>query len=291
MDLGGEGQVDLISLAALPKPDVKLQQKYDAMGLPDPVAFALLTALGAIQDPMALLNEMMSAAQAAFTPTFVREAADSAELERLAKQVKEAAEQARAATVAGGLSTVEGAAARNVAQAFAQAEDEEQRPAVLGQTLSSLLTGRERSTVDTGLALPTTLDKVAVSRLPLGTNEAHVRLECAKYGALTAVVLEDTTAYVCYSSSDMAQLAVRRMANKAGLFGGTEPVQVKLISELPENVRSQAAPLAPAFSAEQPINAAQLPDYLRARSSRSPKRRQSRSTRRKKRKSRRSQRC
>lgn len=31
--------------------------------------------------------------------------------------------------------------------------------------------------------LPTTLDKVAVSRLPKTASEAQVRLECAKYGA------------------------------------------------------------------------------------------------------------
>lgn len=64
------------------------------MGLPDPVAFAMLTALGAIPDPMALLNEMMAAAapeedeKATFWkgPQFAADA-DSAELERLAKQV------------------------------------------------------------------------------------------------------------------------------------------------------------------------------------------------------------
>ena len=103
-------------------------------------------------------------------------------------------------------------------------------------------TGRER-TQDSLLTLPTTLDKVALSRLPKGVTEAQVRLECARYGALTAVVLEEgttngsgVTAYVCYASSDMAQLAVRRMTGaKIGVFGN-EPVQVKLISELPESV-------------------------------------------------------
>lgn len=66
------------------------------MGLPDPVAFAMLTALGAIPDPMAMLNEMMAAAAPEDEekgPAFWKsgpaqaEAADSAELERLAKQV------------------------------------------------------------------------------------------------------------------------------------------------------------------------------------------------------------
>lgn len=67
------------------------------MGLPDPVAFAMLVALGAIPDPMALLNEMMATPneeeeKAAFwksgqVPLATAEASDSAELERLAKQV------------------------------------------------------------------------------------------------------------------------------------------------------------------------------------------------------------
>jgi len=298
--------IDLLCLAAVPKPDVKLQQKYDAMGLPDPVAFAMLVALGAIPDPMALLNEMMATPneeeeKAAFwksgqVPLATAEASDSAELERLAKQVKEAAEQARAATVAGGTGGAAGdvtLATRNVAQAFNQAEEEEpQRPAPLGTTLSSLLTGRERSNQDAGLTLPTTLDKVALSRLPQGITEAQIRLECARHGALTTVVLEDggngsgVTAYVCYASSDRAQYAVRKMTGaKIGLFG-TEPVQVKLISELPESVRPLAQQSAPAFSEAQPINPQQLPQYLRGASRSGGRKRASRSTRRKKRKSR-----
>merc|ERR1719443_1832383 len=43
--------------------DPELQRKYDAMGLPDPNAFACLTALGAIKDPMKMLNSMMKAAE------------------------------------------------------------------------------------------------------------------------------------------------------------------------------------------------------------------------------------
>lgn len=73
----------------------KMLRSQDAMGLPDPVAFAMLTALGAIPDPMAMLNEMMAAAapedeeKTAFWKSgpAQAEAADSAELERLAKQV------------------------------------------------------------------------------------------------------------------------------------------------------------------------------------------------------------
>ncbi|CAE7194038.1 unnamed protein product [Symbiodinium pilosum] len=305
---GGGPQADFSCLLPLPKPDVTLQKKYDAMGLPDPVAFALLTALGAIKDPMGMLNEMMNAAQALemqelqrkqasssfkVGPMMASEASDSAELERLAKQVKEAAEQARAATVAGGLAAADAAAnsSKNVAQAFAEAEEEEEPRPALGQTLSSLLTGREKVAVsgDSGLALPTTLDKVAI-RLPPGVSEAAVRLECARHGVLTAVVLEpdSSAAYVCFSSSDMAQLAVRRMANKSGIFGGSEPLQIKLISELPESARNAAVPVVPALSDAQPVNPADLPEYLRPRKSRSrsARKRASRSARRRKRKSR-----
>eukprot|EP00438_Fugacium_kawagutii_P001768 Skav227145 [mRNA] locus=scaffold133:573927:577159:- [translate_table: standard] len=226
------------------------------MGLPDPVAFAMLTALGAIPDPMAMLNEMMAAAapedeeKTAFWKSGPAQEADSAELERLAKQVKEAAEQGDSGT------------------------------------------GRERSNQD--LTLPTTLDKIALSRLP-SVTEAQVRLECARHGALTAVVLDGAsangsgiTAYVCYASSDMAQLAVRRMSGAKIASFGNEPVQVKLISELPESVRSLAVPTAPALTEAQPINPQQLPEYLRSAHSRSAgRKRASRSTRRKKRKSRR----
>lgn len=86
--------LDLSFLQLLSTPMAQLQ---DAMGLPDPVAFAMLVALGAIPDPMALLNEMMATPneeeeKAAFwksgqVPLATAEASDSAELERLAKQV------------------------------------------------------------------------------------------------------------------------------------------------------------------------------------------------------------
>ncbi|CAE6948566.1 unnamed protein product, partial [Symbiodinium natans] len=107
---------------------------------------------------------------------------------------------------------------------------------------------------------------------------------------LTAVVLEPdgSAAYVCFGSSDMAQLAVRRMANKNGIFGGPEPLQIKLISELPESARNVPVQVAPAFSDDQPVNPADLPEYLKPRRtcSRSPRKRASRSARRRKRKSR-----
>jgi len=41
-------------LNTIPQPDELAQAKYEAMGLPDPNAFAALTALGAIPNPMAM---------------------------------------------------------------------------------------------------------------------------------------------------------------------------------------------------------------------------------------------
>ena len=52
---------------------------------------------------------------------------------------------------------------------------------------------------------------------------------CLMHQVLTLVVLHESTAYICFGSSDQAQLAVRRMSNRP-VFGGTEAVQVKLIS-------------------------------------------------------------
>lgn len=116
---------------------VKLQQKYDAMGLPDPVAFALLVALGAVRDPMAMLNEMMARQEEASASRAARgEAADSLELLRLQKQAREAAEHAR---VAHGLASEVAPSTRDVRQAFG----EEEEPPKIGTTLSSMLTGRD----------------------------------------------------------------------------------------------------------------------------------------------------
>eukprot|EP00929_Paragymnodinium_shiwhaense_P049938 TRINITY_DN25182_c0_g1_i1.p1 TRINITY_DN25182_c0_g1~~TRINITY_DN25182_c0_g1_i1.p1 ORF type:complete len:500 (+),score=90.07 TRINITY_DN25182_c0_g1_i1:64-1563(+) len=57
------GGVDVSILDVMAPVDCEMQRKYEAMGLPDPVAFAALTALGAIPNPMAMLNAMMLRAQ------------------------------------------------------------------------------------------------------------------------------------------------------------------------------------------------------------------------------------
>ncbi|CAE8614094.1 unnamed protein product [Polarella glacialis] len=353
--------VDISCLAPIPQPDAETQQKYEAMGLPDPVAFAALTALGAIKDPMAMLNDMMDAAQAridleaaaakqadlesgkgpmlgilpgksfveafqelqkrqqvggqpaddrtgprggyagagAAQCSYAGEAADSAELERLAKQANEAADQAWAARAAAGSAGSDAANGRGVAQAFAsgaddEAEAEEAPPRPVGFTLSSLLTGRAPAASDAAaLLLAPPVEKVCI-KLPPGTSESAVRLECARHGAVTSVILEAdcSTAYVSFATSEMAVMAVRRMSNKPGVLGGSEGVQIKLISEIPENIRLASVALAVPTLEEPPVDPAELPEYLRPREvrkrsrSQSGRKRASRSTRRRKRKSR-----
>jgi len=443
MTLGG---VDMSILATIAPPDPEAQRKYEAMGLPDPVAFAALTALGAIPNPMELLNAMMLAAQdridgeavavsvapqapavqepalaaaapradaaAAASPhegcapvprlsgmptveapglgkgtaqhglaaTAVRgpgglavppgksfveafhelqrrqeqrqdaqqqperpvpagplsgyaaaaqrargqqlpSEADAVEVEkleeRLAKSAKELAEQAKVAAdrakevaqTAAQTATAnrdassavdpeavrtgtvrEGAAARGVAQVFSSgadddlAEDQQLPPRATSsmQTLSSLLTGRQGTDAVSALAVTTTstptLEKICISRLPQGVTESAVRLECARHGAVTSVILEadGSAAYVSFAAPDMAATAVRRITGRVGVLGSTtEPVQVRLISKIPDSVRLAALPAPPVG---EPVDPVELPEYLRPREDR--KRRGSRTKRR-----------
>lgn len=63
LTLPGGLALDVASLSPLLDSSDESLQKYTAMGLPDPVAFAALTALGAIKDPMGMINAMMDAVQ------------------------------------------------------------------------------------------------------------------------------------------------------------------------------------------------------------------------------------
>jgi len=404
MTLGG---IDMSILSTISPPDPEAERKYEAMGLPDPVAFAALTAMGAIPNPMELLNDMMLAAQdridgEAETPppaataegepaeeamsggwlaepslgtpsgqlasplgrgqphapglavppgkSFVeafrelqqrRESQEAQQTERstpsgpvggyaaaaqrargqqaqsegdnvevekleerLAKSAKELADQARIAAdrakevahTAAQMATAnrdassaldpevmrafgvrEGTAKRGVAQIFStdadddEAEDRQPPPSKTGslQTLSSLLTGRQSADVPGALATSTpggpALEKICISRMPQGVTESAVRLECARHGAVTSVILEadGSAAYVSFAAPDMAATAVRRMTGRPGVLGSTaEPLQVRLISEIPDSVRLAAVP---APLAQEPVNAADLPEYLRPR--------------------------
>merc|ERR1740121_3513585 len=127
-------------------------------------------------------------------------------------------------------------AVKGMAQIFSSADDdppEAQPPKPIGTTLSSMLTGREGAGFSH--AQGTNNEKVCISRLPRGITESAVRLESARHGAVTSVIMEEngTTAYITYAAGEMAAAAVRRLSGRSGLFGGLaiEPVQVRLTNE------------------------------------------------------------
>lgn len=125
------------------------------------------------------------------------------------------------------------------------------------------------------------MEKICISRLPAGVTESAVRLECARHGAVTSLILEadGTAAYVTFASAAMAATAVQRMPARLGVLGtGPEPIQVRLISEIPENVRLAAA--LPGPVPEEPMDPSELPEYLRPREERKRKRSKSRRKRR-----------
>lgn len=364
------GGMDMSILSTIPLPDAETQQKYEAMGLPDPVAFAALTALGAIPDPMAMLNAMMLKAErkieadasatvnrkesvpseppagaengvpdaprpvvsgpepppvkfklpgmaegksfveafkelekakeiekmeeeqrAAASSGYVAAAARilGAQEDHLAKQAHQAAEQAKvaadrarevaaqsvAAPTAIGPGAGWAAESKGVAQVFTIAADDDAaassgRPAA--QTLSALL-GSQQSSDGYALGAPA-IDKICISRLPRGITDAAIRLECARHGAVTSVILQGdgSAAYVTYATSDMAANAMRRILGRPGALGSSEPLEVHLIGEIPENVRLAPAALAPEV-VEDPPDFSMLPEYLRPKEDRKKEKR------------------
>eukprot|EP00927_Polykrikos_kofoidii_P082809 TRINITY_DN832_c0_g1_i1.p1 TRINITY_DN832_c0_g1~~TRINITY_DN832_c0_g1_i1.p1 ORF type:complete len:608 (+),score=100.45 TRINITY_DN832_c0_g1_i1:137-1960(+) len=420
--LSGHGMagVDMSVLDVVAPQDDEAQRKYEAMGLPDPVAFAALTALGAIPNPMDMLNAMMLKAQSriehethsehdeksttvatalleastgvenakgagdttgsvvrvnldavanadepvpslapqlgslglppgkSFVEAFqelqrsqgtsqepnlsvnvsekprinqaggyaaaaqrtwfippapaetVVEAADLAEVEkleeRLAKQAKEVAEQAKIAAErvrdhdgSGGWVTVQTSSERGLAQAFSSAgEDDTARNPLLPPsrqaaplpTLSSLLSG-SASGGASNAADASGPDKIAISNLPFNVTDAAIRTECARHGAVTSVILQPdgSVAYVSFASPEMATTALRRMGGKP-LFGGSDAVDVRIVSEMPDSVR--LALTTPRDMNAEHRDEKDLPEYLKpkeGRRKRSRTRRRSRSRR------------
>jgi len=416
--------LDTSMLSGISPPNLEIQKKCEAMGLPDPVAFAALTALGAIPNPMAMLNAMMLSAHeriegkissdrslvmvadlgaitnlrthalggglmelpdaqheqqgshegqksniisSEFKPvqdgstdhiaqtvrapgkSFIeafqelqRAHASQQEIKQLenrrpsgpisgyvaaaqrawgqqvesetdaarrekrkhakeaAAQAKMAAERAKEAALTAkatadaiqGAPTSEAAAAvaaKGIAQVFSSAAEDDlvertqpppSRTAPPLQTLSSLLSGGQSYQDGAGaLAMSSpALDKLCISRLPVDVTDSAVRLECARHGAVTSVILEadGSAAYITFAGVEMAASAMRRISGKIGILGSLEPLDVKLVSEVPDSVRL-AAELPPEHIV-QVVDPADLPDYLKPRTER--KRRHSRSRRR-----------
>merc|ERR1719440_1625046 len=129
---------------------------------------------------------------------------------------------------------------------MAQAFSVDERAA---QTLNAnTAPGLQKAGSAEGYALGTAaIDKICISRLPKGVTDAALRLECARHGAVTSVILQGdgSAAYVTYATSDMAANAMRRILGRPGALGSSEPLEVHLIGEVPENVRLAPAALAP----------------------------------------------
>jgi len=376
------GGMDMSILSTITLPDPEAQRKYEAMGLPDPVAFAALIALGAIPDPMAMLNSMMSKAEkqirsqeqesasletqtqntSQLAPPIDREADgiqvpsngsnDAPRLDaqpvkfklpgmaegksfveafrdmekskeeqpstpiedqkalpasgylaaaqllfkkqedHFAKQGKEAMEQAKVAverarevaqgaaqSAALGAITVLGAPAdsKGVAQVFSGLDEDLSAGKHIAGSLSALLSGTKNLT-DLHAAAPPVgadkVDKICISKLPAGVTEAAVRLECARHGAVTSVVLQGdgAAAYVTYANADMALSSMRRILGRAGVLGSSQPLDVRLVAEIPEHVRVASASNSQEASADQ-LNPLDLPEYLRPKEDRKKEKR------------------
>jgi len=176
--------------------------------------------------------------------------------------------------------------ARDIAHVFNNNEEDDaaEIPAKTSglQTLSSLLTGRQglpdgMSAASAGSSAGA--KHLCISRLPAGTTESAVRLECARHGPVSSVTLEADSgiAYVTFASADLAYTASQRLAGRAGLFGGSnsEPPQVKLTSDIPNSMRMTSAIQSP-LVVEEPVDPERLPAYLRPREDRKRKRSRSR---------------
>lgn len=313
---------DMTILGMIALPDPQTQLKYEAMGLPDPVAFAALVALGAIPNPLAMIDCMMSRASGgtgtvevarssqadgpdsgrsttdcdadrSFVDAFQafqkmqRQATEhqakarellkpmgpvsgyaaaaqrsrglqmekvEIEKERIARQARSAADQAKSSAKPVGEADAAAREAKDKILALAfGSEDVRERPPAPGSLASHL----SKPLMDG--AAP--FDKVRIGRLPPSVTESSVRLECARYGAVVSVILEADAgvAYAAFAMAEMAGNAVRRMSGRE-LFGSTEPLEVQAVAEVPETVR-----LAPALPQEvfREPDPADLPEYLK----------------------------
>mmetsp|Transcript_35340 Transcript_35340/g.75321 ORF Transcript_35340/g.75321 Transcript_35340/m.75321 type:complete len:449 (+) Transcript_35340:104-1450(+) len=309
----------MTSFGGLPPPSKDFPSHHDtlrfeALGLPDPVALAALTALGAIPNPMAVLSQLLVNAQGkleefADFPTetgggsspsrparqpprqaipgdYLRldDTAARSEAARLRedslKQAQLAVGRAKelAVTAAANREAIqvdweaanrmarEAVQSKDLSNIFSVGDDAEAVPTRKG-TLSSLLRGLNglQDTVNavssnsTGSRGP---GKIRFSKLNPATTEGELRLELARHGALSSVILdsESSTAYASFSSS--LPSVAKSLSSRASstLLDG---VQVDLVYDLPERVRLAAAAAARKEVVEEPLDPTTLPEHLR----------------------------
>lgn len=156
-------------------------------------------------------------------------------------------------------------------RAFGGADDDMDQPLApparppAMQTMKELLTGVQDSFgsfASTGFSFGP--DNIFITPLPPGCTDAAVKMECARHGAVTSVVIQTdgTSAYVSFASADMATTAWKRMHGKTGILGAIEPLEVKLTSVLPDQIRL-AMQLPAGQSGGEKRDENELPEYLR----------------------------
>merc|ERR1711957_885379 len=77
--------------------------------------------------------------------------------------------------------------------------------------------------------------RLYIGRIPRGTTESAIQLECAKYGIVSSIFYSEEHvessrggwASVAFAAADMADSAVRRMRPQLNLFGALEPLEIR----------------------------------------------------------------
>lgn len=119
-------------------------------------------------------------------------------------------------------------------------------------------------------------DKICISRLSPGITVAAIRLECARHGTVISVMLDEdgTAAYVTFASPEMAGTASRRMTGRIGVLNATEPLELRVITDVPETARfASVGPSTGVF--DNRADPGELPEYLRPRGERQKRHSQS----------------
>eukprot|EP00746_Dinoflagellata_sp_MGD_P010815 gnl/MRDRNA2_/MRDRNA2_122472_c0_seq1.p1 gnl/MRDRNA2_/MRDRNA2_122472_c0~~gnl/MRDRNA2_/MRDRNA2_122472_c0_seq1.p1 ORF type:complete len:550 (+),score=98.95 gnl/MRDRNA2_/MRDRNA2_122472_c0_seq1:120-1769(+) len=84
-------------------------------------------------------------------------------------------------------------------------------------------------------------DKLYLGGLPRGVGEADIRAECTKYGAIAGVIrdVNGTSAWITFHMPEMAHNALRHISGRRGIFGASEPLEVKVTDYVPTNIQLQ----------------------------------------------------
>lgn len=120
-------------------------------------------------------------------------------------------------------------------------------------------------------------DKLYLGGLPRGVGEADIRAECTKYGAIAGVIrdVNGTSAWITFHMPEMAHNALRHISGRRGIFGASEPLEVKVTDYVPTNIQLQQE--LPSALDSRDVQYSMQQQRKRERRSRSRRRRRRRS--------------